>query len=92
MTQYDDRVEKQRIRNAAEQWAKIPCQIQSFNTLDTAVWYDTRRTDGRVTDTSYNDGTILREITETGETITMGEKLSLDKLVHKFLRHSTHEK
>ena len=86
MTEYTEQVEKQRLKNAAEEWAKKPSQIHAFNTENTSVWYDNRRTDGRVIDTHYNNGTIIREISNTGKTVTMGKKIPKAKLLEKFLR------
>jgi hypothetical protein len=88
MTEFTEQVEKVRLRNAAEKWAKLPSQVHAFNTKDTSVWYDDRRTDGRVIDTSYNDGTIIRELRPSGKKVLMGKKLSRQRIIDMFVRTS----
>ena len=89
MTQYDERVEMVRQRQAAEEWAGgIKClhshQLKS-------MWYDDRPEDtdeGPVMDIQYNDGRIERTIIKTGEKIIMGKKLEGDDLVYEYQRHN----
>ena len=45
MTQYDDVVEQQRIKAAAEEWGKKINNIHVFNSDNTNVWYDEREGD-----------------------------------------------
>ena len=57
MTQYDDRVQYQRDKLEAEDWAKVPRSIHVHST--DSMWYDDRPQDtdkGAVTDTEYNSG------------------------------------
>jgi hypothetical protein len=44
----------------AENWGKRFKTFHSFDTTKTTMWYDNRRDDGRVTDITYNDGSIKR--------------------------------
>tara|TARA_B100000287_G_scaffold202400_1_gene191117 strand:- start:4484 stop:4756 length:273 start_codon:yes stop_codon:yes gene_type:complete len=87
MTQFDDRVEKQRLKLEAEKWANgIKClhahQIKS-------MWYDDRPQDtdeGPVMDIQYNDGRIERRIQKTGEVVWMGEQIKGEDLIHAYTR------
>ena len=89
MTQYDERVEMVRQRQAAEEWADgIKClhshQLKS-------MWYDDRpqdTDDGPVMDVQYNDGRIKRTIINTGKVIMMGEQITGDDLVYEYSRHN----
>ena len=87
MTQFDERVEKQREKLQAEKWAKgIKCvhihQIKS-------MWYDDRPQDtdnGAVTDIQYNSGIIERRI---GNKVIhrFGEAKTGTALVHSYVRN-----
>ena len=88
MTEYTEAVERQRLINEAEKWAKLPSQIHAFNTTNTSVWYDDRRTDGRVIDTHFNDGRIERELRPSGKIVKMGKKLSRARLIDMFIRNN----
>ena len=87
MGQYEDRVERQRIKLEAEEWAKgIRClhahQLKS-------MWYDDRPQDtdnSTVLDVQYNDGRIVRTINETGEVVQMGEQIKGEELIRAFTR------
>jgi len=89
MTEYDERVRRQRMRLEAEKWASgVKCihahQLKS-------MWYDDRPQDtdsSGVVDVQYNDGRIRRTIQETGEIVWMGQKLTGEDLVHEYSRHS----
>ena len=62
MTQYEERVNKQAIKLAAEEWANVPKSIHIHKL--SSMWYDNRPQDtekGPVTDTQYNDGSIVRQ-------------------------------
>lgn len=72
MTQYDDRVERQRLLLEAEEWAKGVKDVHCFNTLNCKVWYESRPEDGRVIDIRYNDGRIERELRPSGQKIWLG--------------------
>ena len=87
MTQYDDVVEQQRIKAAAEEWGKKINNIHVFNSDNTNVWYDEREGDGRVIDTLFNSGLIKREISSTGKTIYIGKRARVETLIDRFRRY-----
>lgn len=86
MTQFNDRVEKQRLKIEAEEWAKGVKSIHAHSL--TSLWYDKGREDGSVLDVQYNDGRVKREITSTGETIILGTQLVGDALIEQYVRES----
>jgi hypothetical protein len=82
MTQYKERIERQKLLLEAEEWAMGVRMITSFDTNVSRVWYDNREPEGKVMDVVYNDQRIERTILETQEKITiLGQKLSGDELV-----------
>ena len=89
MTQYDERVEMVRQRQAAEEWADgIKClhshQLKS-------MWYDDRpqdTDDGPVMDVQYNDGRTKRTIINTGKVVMMGKQITGEDLVYEYSRHN----
>ena len=89
MTQYDERVEMVRKRQAAEEWADgIKClhshQLKS-------MWYDDRpqdTDDGPVMDVQYNDGRIKRTIINSGKVVMMGKQITGEDLVYEYSRHN----
>jgi hypothetical protein len=86
MTEFTDKVERQREKNRAEEWGKHICQIHAFNSNDTNMWYDIRKGDGRVIDTTFNSGLIKREISSTGKTIYIGKRDRGETLIDRFRR------
>ena len=86
MTQFNDRVEKQRLKIEAEEWANRVKSIHAHSL--TSLWYDKGREDGSVLDVQYNDGRVKREITSTGETIILGTQLVGDALLEQYVRES----
>ena len=86
MTQFNDRVEKQRIKIEAEEWAKGIKSLHAHSL--TSMWYDQGREDGSVFDIQYNDGRVERKIKSTGETIILGNQLVGDALVDAYVRES----
>ena len=74
MSEHNEIVERQRQLLAAEKWAKGVKTLHAHSL--TSLWYDDRGNDGSVCDTEYNDGSIQREIRETGEIVWFGEKLT----------------
>jgi len=86
MTQFNDRVEKQRLKIEAEEWANGVKSIHAHSL--TSLWYDKGREDGSVLDVQYNDGRVKREITSTGETIILGTQLIGDALLEQYVRES----
>ena len=47
-------------KKKAQHWGRQVKYFHSFDTTKTNMWYDDRRDDGRVSDISYNDGSIKR--------------------------------
>ena len=90
MSQYDDRVERQRLLLEAEDWAMKTkgIHVHSF----TSMWYDDRPQDtmyGKesVTDIEYNCGIIERH--KDGKHIhTFGKALKGDELLDSYIRQS----
>ena len=88
MTQYNDRVQKQRDLLKAEEWAK---QVKSIHAHSiSSMFYDTRpqdTEDGKsVLDIQYNSGLVERK-THDGYTVYFGEELKGDKLLDEYLRN-----
>ena len=86
MTQFNDRVEKQRLKIEAEEWANGVKSIHAHSL--TSLWYDKGREDGSVLDVQYNDGRVERQIQSTGETIILGKQLTGNELVEQYVRES----
>ena len=86
MTQFNDRVEKQRLQIEAEEWAKGVRSLHAHSL--TSLWYDNGREDGSVLDVQYNDGRVERKIDSTGETIILGKQLIGNELVEQYVRES----
>ena len=86
MTQFNDRVEKQRLKIEAEERAKGVRSLHAHSL--TSLWYDNGREDGSVLDIQYNDGRVERKIDSTGETIILGTQLIGKELVEQYVRES----
>jgi len=84
MTQFNNRVEKQRLKIEAEEWA-IGVKSLHGHSLN-SLWYADGRSDGSVLDIMYNDGSVERQITSTGETVILGERLKGQDLVNSYTR------
>tara|TARA_B100000927_G_scaffold201834_1_gene163444 strand:- start:3351 stop:3614 length:264 start_codon:yes stop_codon:yes gene_type:complete len=85
MTEFSETVERQRLLLEAEEWAEGINQIHVFDAKTTHMWYEENPDDGRVTDTTYNDGRIER--TKDGKLIrTLGNKLEGDDLIDKYVK------
>ena len=89
MTQYEDRVEQQRLKIEAEEWAKSVKSLHNHSL--NSMWYDTRPQDTedgkRVTDVCYNDGTVRRTCADGGVVI-MGTQLRGQDLVDEYVRNN----
>ena len=86
MTQYNDKVERQRLLLEAEEWAKGVSDIHAHSL--SSMWYDTRPqdTDGKsVIDRRFNNGLIERTL-EDGSIVYFGEVLKGNKLVDAYIR------
>ncbi len=91
MSQYQEEVEFQKQRLAAEKWADGVQCIHSHQLK--SMWYDDRPQDtdaSPVMDISYNDGRILRTIIKTGEKVWMNgnKQLTGEELVYEYQRNN----
>ena len=88
MTQYDDKVQRQRDILKAEKWAKEVKSVHAHSI--SSMFYDTRpqdTEDGKsVLDIQYNSGLVERK-THDGYTVYFGEELKGDKLLDEYLRN-----
>ena len=79
MTQYEDRVERQRIKLEAEEWAKGFKSLHNHSL--SSMWYDNRPQDTedgkRVTDIQYNSGLVKRIIHSDGDMVVYFSKEEL---------------
>lgn len=87
MTEFKNRVERQRVLLEAEEWAKGVKSIHAHRLQ--SMWYDNRPLDtleGGVCDTIYNDDSIKREL-ENGKVVWMNtEKKTGDDLIDQYIR------
>jgi|TARA_B100001094_G_scaffold63037_2_gene58940 hypothetical protein len=88
MSQYNNRVEKQRLKIEAEEWAKGVKSVHAHS-MD-SLWYDDRPQDTQdgksVFDIHYNDDSV-RRTTSTNETIIMGNSISGQELIDNYIRN-----
>tara|TARA_R100001443_G_scaffold90187_2_gene96645 strand:+ start:108 stop:371 length:264 start_codon:yes stop_codon:yes gene_type:complete len=84
MTQYKDRVERQRLKLEADEWAYIPKTIHAHSL--NSMWYAIDRNDGSVLDICYNNGEVKRTINKTGEVVWLGKQLKGDELIRAYVR------
>ena len=88
MTEYKDRVIKHAMFLEADDWAKGISQIHvhSLNSMYYDKWPEDTE-NGSVTDTTYNNGTIVR--TKDGMVVrVIGKELIGDKLIDVLSRHN----
>ena len=87
MTEFDDRVNKQRLLLEAEEWANGIKSLHAHSM--NSMWYDNRpqdTEDGKgVVDTQYNNGLIRRTLND-GTTVYFGEELVGEELVRAYVR------
>ena len=87
MTEYDGRVERQRLLLEAEEWANGIKSLHAHSL--NSMWYDNRpqdTEDGKhVVDKQYNNGLIQRTL-DDGTTVYFGEELVGDELVRAYVR------
>lgn len=87
MTQYNDKVERQRLLLEAEEWAKGVKDIHAHSL--SSMWYDDRpqdTEDGKgVVDRRFNNGLIERTL-EDGSIVYFGEVLKGNKLIDAYVR------
>jgi len=88
MTQYNDRVQKQRDLLKAEEWSKSVKSVHAHSL--SSMWYDTRpqdTEDGKsVMDIQYNSGLVERK-THDGYTVYFGKELKGDELLYEYYRN-----
>ena len=93
MGQYDDKVERQRLLLAAEEWSNGIKSLHAHSL--SSMWYDNRpedTADGKgVVDKIFNSGLIERTL-DNGKTIYFGEKLSGDDLIYAYTRFKSSNK
>lgn len=89
MSQYSDRVEKQRLLLEAEEWSNGVKSIHAHS-MD-SLWYDTRpqdTEDGKsVLDIQYNSGLVKREFSD-GDYVYLGSELTGTELVNEYIRNN----
>ena len=90
MGQYDERVEKQRIKLAAEDWAKGVKSLHAHSL--SSMWYDDRPQDTEngktVMDKEYNNGLVERTLSN-GETFLFTEyELRGDDLISAYTQNN----
>ena len=91
MTQYEEQVEKHRLKMEADEWGKGIKDLHAFNSDETSMWYDKEpdengKRDGRVIDIRFNNGIIERTISETGEKYIIGKRMKRKELESAFSR------
>ena len=90
MSQYDERVEQQRLKIAAEEWAQGVRSLHAHSL--NSMWYDTRpedTADGKgVVDTEYNNGLVKRQL-NNGEVYLFSEnELKGDALIQAYSQNN----
>ena len=87
MTEFKDKVERQRILLEAEEWAKGVSGIHAHSL--SSMWYDTRPQDTQdgkgVIDRHFNSGLIERTC-DDGSIVYFGEELTGDALIDAYQR------
>jgi hypothetical protein len=88
MTQYDDKVQRQRDLLKAEEWSKTVKSVHAHSI--SSMFYDTRpqdTEDGKsVLDIQYNSGLVERK-THDGYTVYFGTALKGDELLYEYYRN-----
>lgn len=86
MSQYNDRVEKQRLKLEAEEWAKGVKSLHAHSL--NSMFYAEDRNDGSVFDVQYNDGSVRRTISATNEVVMLGKSLRGEELINEYVRNT----
>jgi hypothetical protein len=87
MGQFNEIVERQRIKLKAEKWANTIKSLHIHKLK--SMWYDDRPQDtdlGAVTDIEYNSGLIKRTLAD-GTVVLFGKELLGDDLIDKYTRY-----
>jgi len=90
MTQYDERVEEQRHKIEAEEWAGKVKSVHAHS-LD-SIWYDDRPEDTaegtrNVVDIEFNDGSVRRTL-DNDQVIIMGVQLTGQDLIDSYIKNT----
>ena len=89
MTEYKDRVERQRLLLEAEEWAQGVASLHAHSL--SSMWYDTRpqdTEDGKgVVDKQFHSGLIERTLHD-GTKVFFGKELKGNELIDAYLRHT----
>jgi len=87
MTEFKDKVERQRLLLEAEEWAKGVSGIHAHSL--SSMWYDTRPQDTQdgkgVVDRQFNSGLIERTL-DDGSIVYFGIELTGDELIREYQR------
>jgi len=86
VSQYSDRVEKQRLKLEAEEWAKGVKALHAHSL--NSMYYAEGRDDGSVVDVQYNDGSVRRTISATNEVVILGKSLRGEELINEYVRNT----
>lgn len=90
MTEFKDKVERQRLLLEAEVWAKGVSGIHAHSM--SSMWYDTRPQDTQdgkgVVDRQFNSGLIERTL-DDGSIVYFGKELKGDELIREYERQVT---
>jgi len=86
VSQYSDRVEKQRLKLEAEEWAKGVKALHAHSL--NSMYYAEGRDDGSVVDVQYNDGSVRRTISATDEVVILGKSLRGEELINEYVRNT----
>lgn len=90
MTQYDDRVENQRLKLKAEEWAKGVKSLHAHSI--SSMWYDDRpedTSDGkRVMDLEYNNGIVERTLSNGEVYVFTKYELRGDDLIGAYTQNN----
>lgn len=90
MTQYEDRVEQQRQKLAAEEWGS---QVKSLHAHSlSSMWYDTRPQDTEngkgVLDVEYNSGKVERTLDNGQKFIFTDYELKGEALINSYSQNN----
>ena len=86
MVQYNEQVERQKMRLEAEEWANGVRSLHAHQLK--SMWYETRPQDtdlGPVMDVQYNDERVERTLA-TGERVILGKRLVGEALIDAYIR------
>lgn len=90
MGQYDDRVERQRQKIAAEEWAKKVKSIHAHSL--SSMWYDNRPQDTEdskgVVDVEYNSGRVERTLVNGDKFIFTDYELKGEALINSYSQNN----